>query len=226
MKKVSVLFVCLFVAVASFAQFGVEVGFAPFNDGAVFGIDGLKVRYFMSEKMAIRGTLEFSMSPSTDYTYSTTADNKEIETKEKSALTTFGLTPGFEYHFVTAEKYSVYAGAEVGFGITSASYAESNDYDKEKTEIKGANDPSATATPAGTNLKLGIFTGIDYYITKNLYLGAELGLGYNSFTSKKEITVKYTDPTGTSQENTYKGHNKTSSLGFQAVPSFRLGWTF
>jgi len=230
MKKLSILCVSVMIALASYAQagsFGVELGFNPFNAfGENFSVDGLKVRGFVSEKVAIRGIIDFSMNPQTNYSYYTNNDNKEIETQTKTNVTTFGFTPGVEFHVATGRRHSVYVGAEVGFGMTKASYTRSNDFDKEKTEITGANGINNPSVIAGTTYGAAIFTGVDYYITKNLFIGAELGFGYDSFTSQKEITTKYTNSTGTSTETTAKGHRTNTSLGFAATPTFRLGWTF
>ncbi len=216
MKKVSILFVSLFIAFAAFAQpqagsFGVEINFDPFTgNNPVFSTDGLKVRYFISDKMAIRGTLGFDMNTEKEGIYD--SDNKLYYT-EKETTTVFSLTPGFEYHVATFEKVSVYCGAEIGFAVGSGKYTE---------KYEDSNNGTDEEYKAGIfGFGVGAFTGVDYYITKNLYIGAELGLGFQTLkaTPNKSTTIGST----TDKDDSYISNSR---FGFQATPAFRLGWTF
>lgn len=214
MKKTVVFLFASFFTLLSFAQqrdgnFGIEINFTPFSlADEVFSVDGLKVRYFMSDDVVIRGTIDFSLAPEKTVDYN--ADGKEISTS-KSNTTTFGLTPGFEYHVAKFGKGSVYVGAEVGFLLSKSSasvnFVENSDAN---TKVKGG----------GFGFGLGAFTGIDFYVTKNLYLGAELGLNYISF---KNSPTNTTIGTVTVED---KDYTKESSFGFECVPAIRLGWTF
>ena len=232
MKKVSILLFALLVSFTSFAQVAVEINFDPLGAFAsglpTFSANnGLKVRYFLSDDFSVRGTVNFLMNPNTEYTYvPKSSGNGDIETKTKTNVTTFRFTPGIEYHLAKFDKGSVYAGAEVGFGMTNASYNQTNDDNDEQIDIKGSNGLGAyPGARSNTRLGLGVFTGVDYYMTKNLYLGVELGLSYISTTNKK-IVRKDTPATGSSTETITKDHRNNSSLGFDCTPAFRLGWTF
>jgi hypothetical protein len=72
------------------------------SDGVLMAGAGLK--YWIADKMAIRGILAFS------YDHDKVADTTE---------TSFGLSGTFEYHFKTG-KVSPYAGGQVGFSTNSA----------------------------------------------------------------------------------------------------------
>ncbi|MDR1584963.1 MAG: outer membrane beta-barrel protein [Prevotellaceae bacterium] len=226
MKKVNVLLVTVSIALTSFAQpqagsLGVEVNFDPFKAiTPTFSIDGLSVRYFISGDLAVRGSLNFASSPNTAYSY-VTVGTDETEFKTKTNVTTFGFTPGVEYHLVKFEKGSLYAGAEIGYALTSASASTTNNKNDDGRTLKGSDDAGNRSQSA---FGLAVFTGVNYYLTKNLYLGAELGLGYSS--SKNKEIVEKTTTGGTSTETTDKDYSKNGNIGFAAVPTFRLGWNF
>lgn len=210
MKKLTLLLVTLSIVFTSFAQsetgsFGVEINFNPFGGGEnpVFSTDGLKARYFISEDMAVRGTLSFSTNLNEAAKYMV---NGRFGT-ETATSTTFGFTPGFEYHVTKFDKGSVYVGAELGttFGNQKTTF---------KVNESGVNDTNHRADIFA--LGAGVFTGADYFITRKIYIGAELGLNYASV----KITPENTD------RNLNDEYVKESGLGFRATPTFRLGWTF
>ena len=245
MKKASIVVAALLLATAGVqaqeneatfgpqaGSFGVELNFTPFGS-SVFSTQGIKVRYFFNEKMAIRGTIDFSVSPRTDFSYTTTgvgADERKVEYKSKSNTGSFAIAPGFEYHFAHFKRGSVYAGAEIGFGMQTASYKLTNDDDEASVSVKGANfdftDPASTGDRASTSFGVGLFTGVDVYVFKQLYIGAELGLRFATTTEGK-VTVKTTDNLGEGTlDKTFEDHARSSSFGFFCEPAFRLGWTF
>ena len=224
MKKVSILLVTLFVSLTSFAQggFGVEFNVIPHKtgiDNPISFTDGLKLRGFLSKSFAVRGTFALSLSPTTNYTNSSTSPN--FEYKEKTNVTSFCITPGVEYHFVKLEKVSIYTGIEVGFGQQKASYKETREgSDNWMVEITGSDD---NGKRSNTSIKSGVFVGMDYYITNHLYIGTELGFRYNSI-KEKEIITKITGIYENPIESINKEYLKIE--GFSCVPSLRLGWTF
>lgn len=237
MKKASIFVAALLLATAGVqaqeqetttygpqaGSFGVELNFNPFgiflggydaegiHINPTFSIDGLKVRYFFNEDMAIRGTIDFSTESNKDATYDT--DNNLYSTT-KNATTTFGLTPGFEYHVTHFKRGSVYVGGEIGFNVGST---------KSSLTYEDPNDIQVNSESKGSifGFGVGVFTGIDFYLTENLYLGAELGLGYQ--TTKTTPNKSSTNGSTTVESSNY---TSTSSFGFNCEPSIRLGWTF
>ena len=190
-------------------SFGVELNFNPFSGGDVFTTQGIKMRGFLNENMAIRGTLELGLDGDKNGIY----NGAELQYTEKTSQFVFGLTPGFEYHFAHFKRGSVYAGAEIGFNVGSMSESttyEDNDY---------GTDTNSKGSIFGFNV--AAITGIDVYLTQNLYLGAELGLGYQM----NKVTPNKTTTTGpdTTTDNSFQA---SSYFGFLCEPTFRLGWTF
>ena len=216
MKKVSILIAAILISIASFAQeagrIGVEINFDPFgafsNPGETFSVEGLKVRYFVSDNFVIRGTIDFRSESSKEEDYD--SDNKLTST-EKESITGFSIAPGFEYHLAKFEKGSIYAGAEISLGLGSV---------KESGEYPDSGTPNWDSKVPFTTFGIAAFTGVDYYITSNLYLGAELSFGYRS------EKVKAGSYTSGGTETTNDGFEKESTIGVNCVPTFRLGWTF
>ena len=217
MKKVSILFVSALVSIASFAQggFSVEVNFDPFSAiTPVFSTEGLRVRYFLSEDIALRGTIDFSNDKTTNAAYNSVNGQNSLFSTQTTANTTFGITPGFEYHLVKFAKGSVYAGAE--FGVVIGNGSGSTEYAKPDNTFVNSNDKNSSF-----GFGAGVFTGVDYYITSNLYVGAELGFNYES----TKTTPNKSETTGaTTVEN--DSYRTVSNIGFACVPAFRLGWSF
>jgi len=218
MKKAIIIFASIFVSFVSFAQggFGIEVNVDPFGTNqSILPTNGLKLRYFPIERLAVRGTFNFSMSSATNH-YIVSA----VEYEEKRNITNFGVVPGIEYHLVKFEKGAVYAGVECGFAIQNASYKGTNDNDNSMIGVTGYDN---NENYSNTTLNMGVFTGVDYYLTKNLYVGAELGLRYNS-AKNKNIVTESIDYGGQLTKYVYEKHPKSERLGF--VPTLRFGWTF
>ncbi|MEG0464313.1 MAG: hypothetical protein RR592_10620, partial [Bacteroides sp.] len=75
-------------------------------------------------------------------------------------------------------------------------------------------------------VKAALFTGLDFYVYKGLYLGTELGLGLsNQKLSKMKCRVTFIDENDVNDFETNDDvHNL--NLGFYIEPVLRLGWTF
>lgn len=214
MKKVSILFASLAIAVVSFAQegkFGVEINLNnPFTNTSFFSTNGLSVRYFLSDDIVVRGSLDISGMTTTTKTYS--GDDLTSTTKSNTANPfMFSLTPGIEYHLAKFTKGSVYAGGELGLSLTS----QTTSISPEDSSI-----PNSKSKNGGWGLGVGAFTGVDYYLTNNLYLGAELNM-YCALLSTSRGSV-------TTGDNTTKGPTSalSSTIGINVNPALRLGWRF
>jgi hypothetical protein len=139
----------------------------------------------------------------------------------KNSYFMFGLIPGIEMHMGDMPKLSPYVGAEVGFNTKSS-----------KTEITGYEfmDNSSVATKniwedgsnAGyTEISFNVLLGADYYISKHLYCGAEVGVGL--------VNTSYKDQEFTSTQSNISTTLKTPggksmNMGVNFVPAIRLGW--
>jgi len=172
----------------------VELSFSPNIAGAAssmfslpnfYGsnIPGIRVRKFSSDTKAIRLIGNVSL----------------VNSGEKGANTdyTVALGAGIEHHMKGAERLSTYWGYEGNVGIQNSS----------KSETTGDVTMSTTNT---LGVSAQVFTGFDYYIMPNIYLGCEVNYG---------IALLNTKP---------QGGDGTTSFKVQpnVLPAFRLGWRF
>lgn len=149
-------------------------------------IPGIRVRKFSSDSRAIRYTGNISV----------------VNSGEKDADTDFTLALGLgvENHMKGAERLSTYWGYEGNVGIQSTSVSSED-------LLTGDITMSKTST---LGLSAQVFTGFDYYIMPNIYLGCEVNYG---------IAILNTKPDG--------GDGKTSfKVQPNVLPAFRLGWRF
>jgi hypothetical protein len=145
-------------------------------------IPGVKARKFMSETKAMRYTGNVSVSNSGE--------------DDADTAFTVALGVGVENHMKGAERLSTYWGYEGNIGFQSTAGPSIADPAAEKKTVLG--------------LSAQVFTGFDYYIMPNIYLGCEINYGVAILNSKPD------------------GGDGTTSFVVQpnVLPSLRLGWRF
>lgn len=204
MKKLLIAAIAVLGFTTASAQYVAEKGdiqtsveFRPFNNGnnEMFDNVGFNVSYFLTDTDALRGFIDFGSD-----------SGKEYDVKYSNFSFQFGL--GYEKHFKAYDRVDLFAGGQAWFGT------ETNKYDGHKqNNDKGRN---------GTKFGVGAFTGINFYVYKKLYVGAEIGLNYEHTQANK---VEYYDE---ESGKWAKADPKTSwnTIGFKVRPALRLGWTF
>lgn len=252
MKKIAML-VAAFAAMCSSSAFAqnvnlptagtlsTEVQFTPFSDGDQFKLDGLKLRYFLTDQDAVRLTIGLQMNNknttpdiqdpgSNASTYDKNLYDYQVDNNENKTKTgKFSLDLGYERHFLQAGRLDLYAGAELGIEMawakTTAVTGQGDGVDKFWTY--------ETETTGGDNAWFGfgakVFTGLDFYLYKGLYVGTELGLGFTNKSFKdKETSWTNNNPNANphSGDATATNNRSESSLKFYVEPNVRLGWTF
>ena len=199
MKKILLFIALIGMTLAASAQedtnlpqkgdFSVELGFNPFGSSfESFRLEGgmIRARHFITDKTALRVGVGLQYTLLND---GNTGGNS-------MHATVAGLALGFEGHWFPHHKIDLYAGPSLGFSIRHSSRdweeaGENGDYYKYSFE-------------AGT--------GINFYLVKGLYLGAEFGLLVNH--------IRYRN----FQEGV-DGPNATT-ISFEACPSILVGWKF
>ena len=201
-------------------DFSLELNYTPGilsgnNSSAGFKLPeyGLKGRLFVGDRFAVKLNLGFSTNSTNDKTYITNPDNSVTTTEDISGRTSFSIMPGIEYHFGNYKRVSPYVGAAVGINVGN----------RVSRDVTG-NVSSKTVSPT-FGFAVQAAAGVDVYICKGLYAGLEMGLGYglDKTGRGKTSTVDNTGATTESQGNT---DSITSSFGFFATPSIRVGWFF
>ena len=184
-----------------------------------------------------------------DYTVAYEKYEHGKDYKNKVNNTNFGINLGYEYHFAKFGRADLYAGAQVAFAFNNWKQTVSDpksynmDADGKSSwavltdELKGAADTNGDNKPdefSAFVFGAGVFTGIDFYLTKNLYVGAELGINFKTGKAKNydysqqwlDYNAESNSYSVKSRTTTVENNVKQTSLKFEAVPALRLGWTF
>jgi hypothetical protein len=232
-----------------------------------FSMPGFRFRYFFTDRLALRTTINIDFDhdkvkrniDETNEHYG----GKEVITGEytkKDKSTEFSIAPGLEYHFGNWERMSVYLGGELFFGIrttkntidleTEALYY-SRDYNsgeyifsgirKQTSSFEAKNCTSNWTDHYVQNGKMvfgvSALAGMDFYIYKGLYMGAELGLGYTYSTFlkgnvKENDEIIQTPVQGAIIIDKYNEEIKledkisNGNFSFKCNPMIRFGWKF
>lgn len=245
--------------------FTLEWKFNPFDyESKPVKVAQLNARLFLNDKSAVRLGVGVGFDRDTDEnTFSETVEASKIDTISKitNDALTLRFSLGYEYHFANTGRLDFYAGLEGGYlgrfysatkeytkttipssSTTSNVHYENTEYNKRNSEGDKLNENGIFGT---------IFTGIDFYVYKKLYIGAELGVTFNTgkkkngnytkVTGNKEIigdtvfpglTTKYSSETGIYTDSTGKVENrpiyetKGTYTKVYIEPAIRIGWMF
>lgn len=164
----------------------IEVNFTPLG-GSPISINNLRLRYFKSSDMAFRLGISVSSSSTTGITVDSTAgsngtNNAEVELENKNSTLSISINPGVEKHFAGTDRLSPYVGAELLFNMVSNKItdeqvvqADPNSTTNFSTEV-GEGETTGGSTTFGLNLVIGA----DWYFSKSIYMGTEVGFGFAS----------------------------------------------
>lgn len=196
-------------------KFMMEIGYVPFSvatatntTAGTVNLPGGLLRgvYVVSEKIEVKLGLGLSI-------YKDVLDNdlegaNWVKSSERTAI--FNIEPGFNYCFKGTNRLEPYIGGELQFGIYSTK--EVNETQNNKTVVKNETGFNTFGVAANA--------GFNFFVAKNLFVGAEVKLGVEVAADKKVTT----EENGT----TTKTDNKNHDVEFfpQAVPAIRVGWAF
>lgn len=191
-----------------------EVQFAPLG-GSPINIGGIKIRSFRSATSALRLNVFLGYSSESDITQQEDGDFEEL--KDVSSEFNIVLRPGVETHFSGTDRLSPYFGSEVVIGLQLTG---------DKSEYQDGNDIEYTKEKNGT-FTFGIngLAGVDLYVAKRLYLGAELGFGL-AFDKELATRTKYSDEDAEPDSNDPIKNGGSFNLGPIVNGQIRLGWVF
>ncbi len=228
-------------------RFMVEINFNPLSSEGIFSFDNLQTKYWINNKTALRLGIQTNYKNN-----STSEDNSEVglinsrTVNEESFL--IGVKPGIEFRIFEKSKISPYLGFEFTYANRSSSseYVDYSKisydtYEKVVTNIEGSwreleyyqyNGYYTYANAiyekerAYQSYGANILLGADYNFIKNMYLGFEIGLGYEMINYKKiELDVTNYSPVFERNNITYAS-KKTADFGFYYNNSIRLGIYF
>jgi hypothetical protein len=191
-----------------------EMEFSPLGSEPL-KINSLRGRCFFKENQAFRlsvfaggkRTATKTMTP--DSSFELTATNGNFD---------FSIRPGFEHHFDVAEKLSPYLGGEFYYGFTQTKTSnESLNFSNEVMAMRSINTQS--------NIGLNVLTGTDFYFSKKIYLGVELGFGLLlEGKGKSKVRYENQDPASGLEDSNTKGNSTTLNWGPNYQGTIRLGY--
>jgi hypothetical protein len=185
----------------------------PFSNGNFFA------KYFLTDKIALRAHLGVGVSNGTDREFvrddlayavnpQTTA---QVVDSEKFRYNSFDFGIGVEFRR-SLRRVQGYVGAEALIGTSSNknSYEYGNKYSLINTRPTSAFSTGYYARPLEESVKtisggLAVFTGVDYFFSRNVSIGFEFSLaGYGSRSSVSEYSYEEWDATNAVVKTTSK----------------------
>ncbi len=199
--------------------------------GVSYNLPGeLRLRYFLTDKSAIRLRLGLGSSSNTNLASTTTKTSVTNGTIQSDITVKSGLgvsfTPGYEMHFKGSYALSPFIGAQIGITLLGGSSREVTNASVPNpipTDINPLNKYSSK-TGSTSIIAFGFMMGADYYVTDAVYIGGEFGL--NIFSSSKTEKGSTTSTVGSIiTENPLLASSSTGLFGVN-TGGFRLGYKF
>ena len=187
------------------------------TNGISWNAPNLRARYFVNDNIAARVTLGMSSSSETINVYE--AGGSGTGTIDMGDMS-WSLGLGAEYHLSGTDKLSPFFSAGVSFGGMTMTEDWSN-----SDGVDYMADMTAAVESSGSTFGLGIGAGVDYYVFDNIYIGLEMGLGWESYTDGGGSTSITAGGTTTDVTTESSGSNSSLSLGGGNM-GFRIGWRF
>jgi hypothetical protein len=205
---------------AEWPQVTVEYQFAPWSPTPL-AIENLRMRYFLDYYLALRAGLILDM----------TMDKKSTDpvgsaTLSKNAFK-IGAKAGLEFHFEGTKRLAPYWGFELMFAMRSVTEKTDDGAGTTLTQKGAWSDVAGIgigidqANRGYTQFGAMPLLGADFYLAPRLYVGAELGLMYQT-TIFKEVTFEATGLTTTTLQKSDSQH----SIKIDANRLIRLGYVF
>ena len=178
----------------------------------------LQIRYFFTKNSALRIGLAYQYSSVLREINEVGGDG--VGTVEKlNDMLSFNI--GYEKHF-RKNKVSPYIGGELQFGV-----GKNEEYGSRTDSVIFITDYNYSVKKPISQFGVHVFSGVDFYVFDNLYIGTELGVLFSTVQSKTgefKITDQssLTDP----EIKTSIPSVKTKSFGVANVGMIKVGWRF
>ncbi|HNP18415.1 MAG TPA: hypothetical protein PKL31_08290 [Fulvivirga sp.] len=181
-------------------EWNVEVNLDPFSANPI-NISYLRIRRFTTANIAHR--LGISVSGETQ------KPNDDV----KLSTVIINLRPGIEKHFNGTNRLSPYVGGELDLAVK---WSKRDVVNQGGQPLKGAWDQNGQER-GYTRIGFNLITGMDVYILKSLYLGTEIGYGFE--------LLKNADIEFSNGQQTIDG-GSSLKFGPNFNSSIRLGYIF
>jgi hypothetical protein len=194
-------------------DFTAEVEFRPLSNNPI-NLSYFRGRIFTSDNFAVRTGLNV---------YLKNQKSEPNSGKDESKQSTFllGIYPGVEKHFGDMKRLSPYIGGELGITYKSSKDTYTNNSGTSMTETVYTGIWSNGSERGFFSLGLNFITGVDFYFSKKIFMGVEMGFGLQNI-SYSEITI---EQTGQDDETTSEKSSEME-LGVNFNSAIRLGFSF
>ena len=195
-----------------------------FSEGITVVLPQVRYRYFLSDRLAIRGTLNAATNSTVENVYSN-PDNFDGKVGTRTVIDrSWGLQGGLEYHPSGAKRVSPYFGAVAGIGA-----GRGKELWKDYNQDAAGDGIYEFQTTASLNApffsyNFGAVAGVDIYLIENLYMGLELNWLMN-VRNNRIVEFEIESLSGSSKVNLAPADRQVST-NFSALPTVRVGWRF
>jgi len=181
-------------------------------------IPNLQFRYFFSEKSALRVGVSYQYSSVNQEITESGGDGVGSVEKLNDM---FSFNIGYERHFRN-KRVSPYLGGELQMGV-----GKNEEYGSRTDSVIFIADYNYSVKKPISQFGVHLFSGVDFYIFENLYIGTELGVLFSS-THVKTGEFKINDESSlTDPEITTSIPSvKSKSFGVTNAGVVRIGWRF
>ena len=215
-------------AVYGAGDVSLEVGFMPqgiFNSstsGDLFGLIGNQIRFrsFNAKGNAMRMGIGLQYFRSAMVYQPASGSDPALH--EYNTLWSVSILPGYEKHYRVSRVFSPYWGFQVLFGYQGSSYSVEHLSGGDVYKETWSNDPTVSGI-GSLNLGSGLVFGFDYFPIKHLYVGLELGFG---FEYAHLLDSEYTNEDDHSLDETSENGSLFIVSPYMTNGFVRLGWLF
>lgn len=191
-------------------NFSLELDFIPFSQNSPINLNAFRGRFFFNENIALRVGFNYRHKKNQYEEPASVPDDVMLFDEISEKYNIYGISAGIEFHPLKSKRISPYFGLDINYETKSSSatfkeysyeyvYPDNYIYKLHTTEIENAwreiiyydpyNIMYSYFERAYNSFGINAVIGVDVYIIKHLYMGFELGLGYNSITYK-DVEIK------------------------------------
>jgi hypothetical protein len=218
------------------AEFGLSGGLLNTNVNLNNNAGLLRFRYFLKDDLALRLGFSVTNKSETKNVYAPTGTplaGLQGSFINKNSGVTVNL--GAEKHFKGSDRLSTYVGVDVLIFSNNASEKRENTVNGTTFQqgFSGNRKGANSVGDASSGIGFRLVTGAEYYFVKNVYIGAELGFGFQTL-KFKAITGQTTTfstlplPNGTSTTTPIdiKSPGKSTEIAPSVITGVRIGFQF
>lgn len=204
--------------------FSMEVLIFSGEDGLNWQEPTLRFRYFVNEEIAARLQIGLGDGLGTPMgetnRFYENLDGTGGEGTQEINRMSWNLQLGGEYHFAGTKKFSPYGFAGVNLG--GGSFNETWDQTDGADYVQGL---TGEITAGFSRIGAVGGLGMEFYPVENIYVGLELGIGFNSLSyNDTEVSTTFTAGGQSSTNTQITARGGESYLGTHAA--LRIGWRF